>query len=119
MQALLKLRKKLLALAEKVKWLGPALARLTGGGVFGTTRCGKLHRLDTVSEFFASLNLPAPHFQAALVATTELVGGLALLVGLGTRLAAVPLSITMIVAIATAKRDEVTGLASLLGLEEF
>jgi putative oxidoreductase len=83
------------------------------------TGWGKLHSLDTVTEFFASLHLPAAHFQAVLVASTEFFGGLALIVGLGTRLAAFPLMITMVVAILTAKRAEIDGVQSLLGFEEF
>jgi putative oxidoreductase len=65
------------------------------------------------------LGLPAAHFQAVLVASTEFFGGLAILLGVATRLAAIPLMITMIVAILTAKRAEIDGLQSLLGFEEF
>jgi putative oxidoreductase len=119
MQSLLKIRSRLLALADKAKWLGPTLARLTLGLVFATTGWGKLHNLDQVTEFFTSLHLPAPHFQATLVASTEFLGGLAILTGLATRLAAAPLAFTMIVAILTAKRDELTGITSLVGFEEF
>ena len=39
--------------------------------------------------------------------------------GLFTRLASIPLLITMVVAIATAKRAEISGLPDLLGLVEF
>jgi putative oxidoreductase len=105
--------------ANKAYWLGPAVVRLTLGVVFMGTGWGKLHSLDTVTEFFASLHLPAAHFQAVLVASTELFGGLAILAGLFTRVAAIPLAITMLVAILTAKRSEIDGLQSLLGFEEF
>ena len=47
------------------------------------------------------------------------VGGLALLAGIATRLASVPLVITMIVAIITAKLGDVEGALSLFALEEF
>jgi putative oxidoreductase len=119
MQSLLKLRSRLLAVADKAKWLGPTLARLSLGLVFATTGWGKLHNLDQVTEFFTTLHLPAPHFQATLVASTEFLGGLAILFGFATRLAAAPLAFTMIVAILTAKRDDLTGLTSLVGFEEF
>ncbi len=84
-----------------------------------TTGWGKLHSLDKVTEFFTSLHLPAPAFQAVLVATTELVGGLFIILGLLTRLTALPLAVTMVVAILTAKREEIDGISSLLGLSEF
>jgi putative oxidoreductase len=41
------------------------------------------------------------------------------LLGLGTRLACLPLAFTMVVAIATAKRGDLTGLTALVGLEEW
>jgi putative oxidoreductase len=49
----------------------------------------------------------------------EFGGGLLLLLGLCTRLAAAPLAIVMIVAIRTALWDRVDSLEGLLGLEEF
>jgi putative oxidoreductase len=42
-----------------------------------------------------------------------------LLAGLCTRLASVPLTIIMYVAIATAKRDELHGFSDLVGFSEF
>jgi putative oxidoreductase len=41
------------------------------------------------------------------------------LVGLGTRLASLPLAFTMVVAILTAKRAELDGLTSLVGFDEW
>jgi putative oxidoreductase len=104
---------------NQASWLGPALVRITIGVVFATTGWGKLHSLDDVTQFFTELQLPAPHFQAVLVASTEFIGGLALIVGVATRLAAFPLLITMVVAILTAKRSQIDGVASVLGFEEF
>ncbi|MES1208037.1 MAG: DoxX family protein [Pseudomonadota bacterium] len=105
--------------ADRLSFVGPTLARLTVGLVFIGTGWGKLHSLGDVTDFFASLHIPAPGFNARLAATTELVGGIAVLVGLGTRLAALPLAFTMVVAILTAKRGDVTGLTALVGLEEW
>lgn len=45
------------------------------------------------------LGLPMPELMTFLAASTELVGGLLLLFGLATRLVAVPLMVTMLVAI--------------------
>ena len=53
------------------------------------------------------------------MATTEFVGGLCLVLGLLTRLAAIPLATTMVVAILTAKRADIEGVTGLFGLEEW
>jgi putative oxidoreductase len=103
---------------RKLAWVGPLLARLAVGIVFVQTGWGKLHDLASVTAFFTELGIPAPGFNAALVATTEFAGGLLLVLGLGTRLAAAPLAGTMVVAILTAKRAEIDGLGTLLGFEE-
>lgn len=105
--------------SDRAYFMGPLLVRLTLGVVFIGTGWGKLHSLPDVSAFFASLHIPAPGFHARLVATTELVGGILILVGLGTRLVSLPLAFTMVVAILTAKRDQVEGISSLLGFEEW
>jgi putative oxidoreductase len=99
--------------------LPPLLARVTVGWVFVESGWGKLHHLDKVTAFFTDLGLPAPGFQAHLVATTEFAGGLLLLAGLFTRIAAVPLTLIMFVAIATAKKDELHGFSDLIGFSEY
>jgi uncharacterized membrane protein YphA (DoxX/SURF4 family) len=53
------------------------------------------------------------------VSTTEFVCGGLLLLGLATRFAAVPLMVTMCVAIRTALWDQVEGISSLVHLTEF
>jgi len=54
-----------------------------------------------VGGFFSSLGIPAAGFMAAVVTFVELLGGLALILGLGTRLVAALLAITMVVALLT------------------
>lgn len=98
--------------------VGPMLARASIGGMFLMTGWGKLHSLDAVTDFFRELGIPAAALHAPLVATTEFAGGIALLLGLGTRLASVPLAITMAVAILTARLGDVDGVLSFLALEE-
>jgi putative oxidoreductase len=110
---------RLLALTQKLSFLPPALVRLTVGLVFITTGWGKLNSLDEVTEFFASLQIPLPALNARVAASTEFFGGLLILVGLGTRLASLPLAFTMLVAILTAKRAEIDGVATLAGFEEW
>jgi putative oxidoreductase len=104
---------------EKLGWVGPTLARVVVGWVFLESGWGKLHNLDKVIGFFTELGIPAPQLQAPFVATVELVGGLCLLLGLATRLISVPLSFTMVVAIATAKKDELHELSDLFAMSEF
>jgi putative oxidoreductase len=110
---------RLRAFGDRVSFMGPALARLTVGVVFIGTGWGKLHSIPDVVSFFTDLGIPAPGFNARLTATTEFVGGLLVLAGLGTRLAALPLAFTMVIAILTAKRATVDGVSALLGLEEW
>jgi putative oxidoreductase len=119
MKTLLELRKRVLGTLAHLGWLPPALARLTLGVVFSSTGFGKLQNLDKVTGFFVELGIPAPAFNAALVAWCELLCGGLLLVGLLSRLATVPLVVTMVVAILTAKRSEIHGLADLVGTVEF
>lgn len=59
--------------------------------------------IENVAGFFTTLGIPAALLMAWVVALVEFVGGLAILLGVGTRLAALLLSVVMVVAIATAK----------------
>jgi putative oxidoreductase len=52
---------------------------------------------------FATIGLPAPHVLAPFVGTVEITCGTLVLLGLATRLAAVPLLMVMSVALATTK----------------
>jgi len=105
-------------LASPFRWLPPTLARIAVGWVFVSTGWGKLQNLEPVVQFFTDLGIPYPHIQAPFVASTELVCGALLLVGLFARAAVVPLIATMIVAIATAQWPQVETLSGLLGLVE-
>jgi putative oxidoreductase len=104
---------------DRVAWVGPLLARVTLAGVFIPSGWGKLHDLGKVASYFEELQIPAPHFNAFLVASTELVGGILVLVGFATRVASLPLAFTMLIAILTAKRAEIHGFTSLVAFDEF
>lgn len=119
MTALAILINRVRGLLETFSWLPPLLARIAVGWIFMISGWGKLHNLDKVTAFFTDLGLPMPGFQALLVATTEFAGGLMLLAGLAARMASIPLSVIMVVAIATAKRGELTGVSDLFGFSEF
>ena len=112
-------RRLLLTVAGLLEWLPPTLARFTVGWIFLWSGWGKLHDLPKIVEFFGSLGIPHPEIQAPFASATELVCGALLLAGLCTRLASVPLIITMIVAIVTAQRENVASLGDLFGLVEF
>lgn len=108
-----------LSLLRRLDWVGPLLVRLTIGLVFIVTGWGKLHSLDNVTQFFESLHIPAPHANAVFVSSVELVGGLLLIAGLGTRVAAMFLVGVMTVAILTAKLPELHGIIDLVNTIEF
>jgi putative oxidoreductase len=55
--------------------------------------------IHSVAEWFGSIGIPAPVFNAYLVASTEMAGVFLLALGLVTRIISIPLMITMLVAI--------------------
>jgi putative oxidoreductase len=79
--------------------------RLYWGWQFAQSGWGKLHHLDRVTDFFTTLNLPQPHLTAVLVSLLELVGGILLALGIGTRLISLVLFVNMTVAYWTAEMD--------------
>lgn len=119
LERLAQLRLKLLTIAKKLGFLGPLLVRLSIGTTFVVTGWGKLNDLSIPENLFIKLHIPFPHFNAILASSAEFFCGLAILLGVLTRLAVIPLIITMIVAIATAKWPELEGFTDFLGLDEF
>jgi putative oxidoreductase len=99
-------------------WLPPLFARIVVGWVFLWSGWGKLNALPFVTQNFREWGIPFPEIMTPFVSGVEFLGGLLLLLGLFTRVAAVPLVIVMIVAIISAKWGEVDSLATLLGFEE-
>jgi putative oxidoreductase len=77
-----------------------------GWQFFGTGRA-KLLNLDHVAGYFGQLHIPFPYFSVCLASATECLGGLLLLLGLGSRLVALPLIFTLTVAYLTAEIDSV------------
>ena len=86
--------------------------RLYWGWQFFQTGRGKLTHLDRTAAYFAELQIPAPKLNAIMAGSTECIGGMLLLLGLGSRFAAVPLIFTMAVAYLTADLDKVKGIFS-------
>ena len=119
MEVLFSLGDRVLAFARKLDWLVLLVVRLTVGIEFVSTGWGKVHNLPKVIGFFGELGIPAPAFNATLASYTELIGGSLLVIGLASRLAACPLVVTMVVAILTAKKDDLHGITDLVGFIEW
>jgi putative oxidoreductase len=86
--------------------------RLYWGWQFMQAGWGKLHDIGKVIGFFTDLGIPAPVLNAYFVSVLEFGGGLLLLLGLGSRLIALPLVIDMIVAYITADREALFSIIS-------
>jgi putative oxidoreductase len=99
------------------------IIRLYWGWQFFLTGKGKLMHLDKTAGFFATLHIPMPKLNAIMAGSTECFGGLLLLLGLGSRIATVPLIGTMIVAYLTADSEAVRNIFSkpdaFLSADEF
>jgi len=119
--------------AALLRWLAPErtflqsllllTVRLYWGWQFFQTGKGKLSDLHKVTEFFQSLGIPFPHFQAIVVSATECVGGVLVLLGLLSRVISIPLMISLTVAYLTADIDKVQAIFSdpdkFLAADEF
>ena len=105
MKKLLELYAKFATLASYFQSPFLLVVRLYWGWQLVQSGWGKLHHLDKVTDFFTSLNLPAPGVTAHFVSGLEFVGGLLLILGLGSRLIGLILSVNMLVAYWTADRD--------------
>jgi putative oxidoreductase len=105
--------------------LGPAgersgiallVARVAVGVLFVLAGFSKLRDLGDATSSFAALGIPRPELMAPFVGAVEVVGGAMLVLGLLTRLAAVPLAIVLVVALATAKAHEMTSVKGFLSI---
>ena len=95
----------LIRAADSLQSLFLLAVRLYWGWQFVQDGWGKLHNLDKVTDFFTTLGLPAPGVTAALIGGLELVGGILLALGLGSRLIALLLTGNMLMAYITADRE--------------
>ena len=84
--------------------LGLLAMRLMAGTVFFFHGAQKVfgifggYGLEGTSGYMESLGIPFPYASALLAGGAELVGGLALVLGVGQRLLSIPLAFTMFVA---------------------
>ena len=98
--------------------LGPLVARVVFGYFWFETGLAKVQNLDGFANRFVEWGIPFPHFNAALSAWTELIGGALIFLGLFTRLTAVPMIINMIVAIALVVIKNVGSVDDFVELDE-
>jgi len=98
-----------LGVAASAAFLAPLLTRLVIGQAFYQTGSGKLSNPEGVTAFFTGLGIPFPELNAAFVSRLEFYGGMLLIVGLLTRLVALGLASTMVVALMTADRESFLG----------
>ena len=73
---------------------------------------GKLAHIEKISDYFASLGIPWPTLNAYMAGATETFGSLLLIIGLASRLTAIPITVVMVVAYLTADLQAVTGIFS-------
>jgi putative oxidoreductase len=109
---------QVLVLVDRQEWVAQLLVRLFVGYFFMETGWGKLHNLDGFAQRFAGWGIPYPHFNAALSAYTEFIGGLLTVCGIGTRLVSIPMIINMLVAILKVNLKSVTSLNDFAELDE-
>lgn len=95
--------KRFLDIFRRADFLAPLAFRLYLAPIFISVGLHKAnHFEDIVSWFQYSLHIPAPELMAFLATATEILGGFALLFGIGVRWLAIPLMVTMLVAASTA-----------------
>jgi uncharacterized membrane protein YphA (DoxX/SURF4 family) len=89
-----------------VDWLAPLALRFYLAPVFWVAGTMKIDGWESTVAWFGNpdwgLGLPAPTLMAFLATGTEVVGAVALLIGLGVRWMSIPLMFTMVVAAVTA-----------------
>ncbi|MDX1697819.1 MAG: DoxX family protein [Thiohalobacterales bacterium] len=105
MTAFLNCLQNLLDKTRAIDFLGPLALRIYLAPVFILAGSNKLAYAEHLGPYFASLGIPAPEIMVYVAALTELLGGIALLVGLAVRWFALPLMFTMVVAAVTAHWD--------------
>lgn len=104
--------------SRHIAWLAPLFARIIVGWEFLWSGWGKLQNLPATVENFVRWHIPAAQILAPFVSGVEFFGGIFLLVGFLTGISAAALGVTMIVAIVSAKWDQVDSIVTLVGFDE-
>jgi uncharacterized membrane protein YphA (DoxX/SURF4 family) len=94
---------KLLDRSRAFDFLGPLALRLYLAPIFWMAGKSKFDDFENTAAWFGNpdwgLGLPAPELMTFLAMSTEMLGAIALLIGLGVRWFSIPLMFTMLVAI--------------------
>lgn len=110
---------------QLVSWIGRyvsvplLLTRLTIGVIFIQSGFGKLTHLSDATQFFMEIGIPFPYLNALFTSSTELLAGTFVLLGFLTRIAAIPLTIIMLVAIITAQFTHIGSISEFFVLREW
>lgn len=100
--ALARFQRGLAALGSLLQPLVLLLVRVTWGYQLVESGWGHYTHIARTAAFFASLHVPLPEVSVYLSATTELLGGSLLILGLFARIVSVPLCFNFCVAYASA-----------------
>ena len=105
-------------IASRLAPIAPLVMRLVVGYVFMLTGWGKLNNLPQMIQNFTEWGIPFPKILTPFVSGVECFGGIMLILGLFSRIPAAMLTVVMLVAIKSAKWENVDSLETLLGFEE-
>jgi uncharacterized membrane protein YphA (DoxX/SURF4 family) len=101
--SVIKKAQELLDATRAVDFLGPLALRIYLAPIFWMAGTKKITSFSDTAAWFGNpdwgLGLPFPEVMAALATGTEVIGAILLLLGLATRWVAIPLMVTMAVAI--------------------
>lgn len=104
--------------ARHLLWAGPLVTRVIVGYVFMLTGWAKLNNLPHMIELFTEWGIPFPQLMTPVASAVECFGGVALMLGLCTRVAGGALAVVMIVAVLAAKLADIDSVETLFGFEE-
>jgi len=105
MALLARLYERLIRAASHLQSPFLLLVRLYWGFQMMQTGWGKLHNLEKVTSFFESLGIPLPQVSTPVIVVLEFVGGILIMLGLGSRLIALLLTCDMVVAFIVGDRE--------------
>jgi putative oxidoreductase len=95
------------------------LIRLAWGFQLAESGWGHLTHVAKTADFFKSLHIPFPVANVYISGTTELVGGILLMIGLFSRLISIPLLFNFCVAYLTASRPAIQELLHFKNPDDF
>jgi len=103
---------------RQYEWLGPLLLRLVFGWFWLETGWAKLHNLEFFAQRFVEWGIPLPQLSATASGAVDLIGGALLILGLGTRLIAIPMIVNMLVALAVVVLPTISTFNEFVELDE-